>query len=430
MSSASQLPADSASDTRPASAGHQSVDSQWWKSVMSINNRTVATADRKALLDASLFGKRCLITGAEIPSSAIQMVHLIPKSTSDSRLQKLQYAFGTKLNLNEPWNTLFLRSDIHAGFNAAGWALVPVAEETARIVKMLKVEMDYRQEAGIRGPWPDFQSEEWFPAQPNGYKYHFVPLTMEDQRVPILRYDWTKVADGHPTEQAYHSYHPPYTDFPLLTSHVHPYAAIVNAVPKLLAHHFPDEIKPQFAQMLSICEILVDLDDMPGSPVPSTQTHGSDSCWSSSHDNHSDQELDRSDAIWEEQDNGGTLSTPNGSIHVQHNSQKNLPALASTSPMRLGWNTVDEWVSSVKFARQQNELVTPEDDSLEKTQQYAAEVARSPPTYDWHEWTSEYAPWWVILPKGRERKYISSNDWAEIETRLSLTRRIDMNEVL
>ncbi|CAE6434116.1 unnamed protein product, partial [Rhizoctonia solani] len=395
MNSALQSPADSASDTLPASAGHQSVDSQWWRSVMSVNYRTMPTEDRKALLDTSLFGRRCLITGMEVPMSAIDMVHLIPKSTSYGRLEKLQYTFGTKLNLNEPWNILFLRADIHTTFNAAGWALVPVAEETTRIAKMLKAERGYRKEVDIWDPWPDFQSEERFPAQPNGYKYHFVPLTMKDQDVPITRYDWTQVADGHPKEQAHHTYHPPYTDFPLLTSHVHPYAAIVNAVPKLLEYRVPDITEDQFTDLIFIYGVLADL---LGEIPPPPESHVSDTCWSSSHDNHSDQELVRSDAIWEEQDDGddqpasdcgtfqhldtsnagsgGKLPSPNGSIHVQHNSQKNPPVLASNSPMRIGWNTVAEWVSSVKFARQQNEPVTPEDDSSKETQQYAAEVAR------------------------------------------------------
>ncbi|KAG8734703.1 hypothetical protein FRC10_011526, partial [Ceratobasidium sp. 414] len=102
------------------------------------------------------------------------------------KLRQLQYAFGRKMNPNGRWFNLFLRSDMHLAFDAlpSGWALVPTQSVIDQIKQKMEAYQALREHESIKSPWPDFEANI----------------------------------------------------FPSLQSHVHPYAVILNAFPKIRAH--------------------------------------------------------------------------------------------------------------------------------------------------------------------------------------------------
>ncbi|CCO36506.1 hypothetical protein BN14_10643 [Rhizoctonia solani AG-1 IB] len=83
-----------------------------------------------------------------------------------------------------------------------------------------------------------------------------------------------------------------------------------------------------------------------------------------------------------------------------------------------------EWMIEVELARQQSELINPPDEESLHTRMYRSEPPRPPPTKNWHSWTSEFAPWWVVLPEPKDRGVVSSNDWAEIKNFPPLMRKV------
>lgn len=83
------------------------------------------------------------------------------------------------------------------------------------------------------------------------------------------------------------------------------------------------------------------------------------------------------------------------------------------------------WILGVEAARKRSALVNVDNLHLD-LEQYTQEKARAPPTDDWHSWTSEYAPWYVVLPE--DTGVLSSNDWVEVNNYPPLTRALGCNE--
>ncbi|GAB1525325.1 hypothetical protein RhiTH_008483 [Rhizoctonia solani] len=112
---------------------------------------------------------------------------------------------------------------------AGGWVLVPLEADVQQIISKIDALKQDRESRGNCGPWPDFRSREWFPVKKSGYTYKFMPLFVANKDIAIVHYKWDQA------ELRQDLYYPPFSDFPLLKSHVHPYAVIFNAVPKLQA---------------------------------------------------------------------------------------------------------------------------------------------------------------------------------------------------
>ncbi|KAG8749636.1 hypothetical protein FRC11_011132 [Ceratobasidium sp. 423] len=455
------------SDIVISSPGTTYQSTGWWRHAQSVNSRSVTDAERTDVEGVSLFGKQCLITCEKSPACSIQMAHLIAKSSKLYKLVHLQYTFGRKVNPNSRWFNLFLKSDIHIAFDASpsGWALVPVWE----VIEQIKDKIDgyelQRKRDSIHGPWPDFRRSDWFPARRSGYTYQFIPLNYLPEGVTVSRIErW----DGG--EPIYQRHRPPYSNFPILKSHIHPYAAILNAVPKLqqnltrlplvpglwenlpkLLHIYsrltearkdepaaprnqqgatprppPGSATPRSMATRSLTRVPVHPSSQEAPAISTTNTHVD-----STEPNDSDDPLDdfnsEGSLLWSDASSHLSLSTPtpNDSIlsdgEANHTPSPLFATLASTRRQEIA-----EWVVSVDHARQQNELAEPESDNSPGCIRYAAEPARSSPTQDWHSWTSKFAPWWVLLPEPKERGVISSNDWAEIRNRPPLTRRVDL----
>ncbi|QRV97788.1 hypothetical protein RhiJN_25807 [Ceratobasidium sp. AG-Ba] len=267
----------------------------------------------------------------------------------------------------------------------------------------------------------------------------------------------------------------PYGNFPDLRSHVHPYAAIINAVPKLGDNMTRLPSIPEFVNtsyyfdLLHIygrlteayrgeedAEALVSQQHDSSTPPPASNASRSRGTRSSSRiaaaslpQNHPEPSAAHTRVDSTEQDDFDDLldacdcrplnasstastrpslsiSTPDGSVLRDEGPNHTDPPL-TTAHIPCARQDVVGWVAGVEQARQQNYLMDPENDESPEAIKYAEEPARATPTHDWHHWTSEFAPWWMVLPEPPERGIISSNNWTEIRNRPPLTRRLSLD---
>ncbi|ELU40814.1 hypothetical protein AG1IA_05165 [Rhizoctonia solani AG-1 IA] len=438
--------------------GIEDLSVDWWRHAHSVNNATVRAEEYNAVESVSLHGRRCLITGETAPSIAIIIACLIANETKASQLARLQYALGRKINPNSRWFNLFLRSDIHCSFDAtpSGWVLIPIEEDVRRIKGKILTLIDERRRESIDGPWPDFRSPD---------------------KVPIVRRQWQTTTTGHPVRDLHY---PPYPNFPVLCSHVHPYAVILNAVPKIESHmDIPGEVLPITRELFSDLSIIYHalMDAWKEAPPRTDQPEDSAShghptspistrlmiARSSDHsvDHPSIQETSSNptrppanaieESYTDEVDIYDNLSDDSEaescdilnfrdaysrasiSFSIRGDSLHSGSVEPAQSSRSTYYTSLDiperpdfaKWITSVETARQSDPLPEPQTDDSPESLRYRTEPARSPPTHDWHSWTSEFAPWWVVLPKRKNCGALSSNDWVEIRNLPPLTRKMD-----
>lgn len=390
--------------------------------------------------------------------------HLVPRSSEPDTISKLRYAWGRVLFPNDPWNLFYLRSDIHKAFDAGAWALVPEKGLVENIRKAIQAERTHRQKNSITGPWPDLAVANW--SKTDGYDYTFVPLTLEDEDIIITRRD--KPMEDDPERFTLSIHHAPYSNFPPLRCHVHPYAVIKDAYPKLDTHI---DTLPEIIEMMGNLRIIYKAwekveeeaagrlhppstissrttqtgaapggsgagpsasqsEERPGTNNDSTGQGNPTPSGSNSGEQGEDGELFDEDSC----SLFSTLTSEN-SIPCQENTTS-LPAptysftkvqakLAEANQTVRLPKDFPEWILGVEVARQQNQLAEVVDHSpdLEK---YAAEEARAPPTDDWHSWKSEYALWYTPPPKNKGT--FSSNDWVEVKNYPPLARALREDE--
>ncbi|KAF8707669.1 hypothetical protein RHS03_03499, partial [Rhizoctonia solani] len=453
--------------------GIEDLSVDWWRHAHSVNNATVRAEEYNAVESVSLHGRRCLITGETAPSIAIIIasdlaVQVGPPSIRPRSQDKSKQSLVQSLS-----------SDIHCSFDAApsGWVLIPIEEDVRRIKGKILTLIDERRRESIDGPWPDFRSPDWFPARLSGYSYRFVPLLLNTKKVPVVRRQWQTITTGHPVRDLHY---PPYPNFPLLRSHVHPYAVILNAVPKIEGHmEIPGEVLPitreLFSDLSLIYHALMDAwkeapprtdqpEDStshrdPTSPIStrlmiarssdhsvdhlsiqetsSSSTHPPASATEESYtdevdiyDNLSDDSEVESCDILNFRD---AYSRASISFSIRGDSLHSGSVEPAQSSRPTYYTSLDirerpdfaKWITGVETARQSDPLPEPQTDDSPESLSYRTEPARSPPTHDWHSWTSEFAPWWVVLPKRNNCGALSSNDWVEIRNLPPLTRKMD-----
>ncbi|CAE6442909.1 unnamed protein product [Rhizoctonia solani] len=367
----------------------------WWLQATSASHKTVTKADQEALEKASRLGRRCVLTGE---SRSVEMVHLIRKAT---------------------------------------------------------------------------KSGHWFPIRKSGWDYHFLPLALasDGDQCVISR---KKFANDMSSDlNIYDHYLPPYDNLPKLRLHVHPYAVILNAYPKIRKWMederslLPEPVSGYFIQIEFVYTTLTDLfkqhqsSGLSGYLLPSTsggsdanteastpsvrksQRHqpptaapGTRQDMGSSHsgsgaqdsfDDLFDGSKSDSERLWNASDKLSHKSLTASTSNHSHTPPKNIiPAsVFDVSPLALDKAEITGWVAGVAHACGSDAPLEPGVDSSSEMEQYASEPARPPPTLDWHDWKSEFAPWWVLLPKRKERGVLSSNDWVEIRNRPPLTRRLE-----
>ncbi|CAE6447327.1 unnamed protein product [Rhizoctonia solani] len=465
--------ADEIIDSAPQS---QLLSESGWRSAISVSNRSVSRAQYQGLDEVSHLGHRCVLTGE---TRSVQMAHLIPKATKLREIQQLQYAFGRKLDLNCRWFNFYLRADWHDSFDndPCSWALLPEPATIAQIARKIALEKNRRTQNNYHGPWPDFRHPDWFPTTASGYTYHFLPLMLAECKPPI---EIGRRRDANTPEAGdlYDHYLPPYTNFPSLKLHVHPYAVIMNAGPKLSRYNgrferpLPAPFTDKFFEIQYIYEILKNAHESANPSEPSgpsrAPSHDTQPSSASSGPRRSERFQNHSGGAPFPNSNRSSTSsnpqsaapggyadifdvldadmeqardycdlTPCESLSVSTSARSN--DLSSKAPNRgklflhdgrvkFGGKGTALWVVDVESARSQGMLLQPEDDLSPKTVRYAAEPARPPPTLDWHHWASKYALWWAMIPEYSKCGALSCNDWVQIHDLPSLTRRVDDTE--
>ncbi|CAE6536066.1 unnamed protein product [Rhizoctonia solani] len=443
--------------------------SQWWTRASTVSYKSVTDSERNALDQVSLLGRFCVIT---VDPGEVQLAHLIPKATNIIKIRQYQYSFGRKLDLNSRWFTLYLRADWHGMFDKIpnGWALIPTPSLITQIATKMRAEKERRLPLEITGPWPDFRGSDWFPTIKSGYTYHFTPLGLahSGRKAPIVR-----MKDAADPDSGWETYPAPYDTFPLLQLHIHPYAAILNAFPKLEKHltsgkPLPTPANTSYPELKFIHNVLTRAYKEAKAVMPPAQgsRHSSRNSGTGTSTNTSKpSRSSRSHARTKSQrTNQGTSNSGLGSAReggyddlferLDEDAERlydgfdvvsrellsnSTPSHSDVPPKDVNyvpshtpplfaaseWGKVAKWVAGVEYARSHGALLEPQDDSSPEATQYAEELARPPRTLDWHEWTSDFAPWWVLLPERKKRGILSSNDWVVIWNLPSLTGQLD-----
>ncbi|KAG8900585.1 hypothetical protein FRB99_005956 [Tulasnella sp. 403] len=168
-------------------------------------------------------GKRCLITREEYPN--IEKCHLMPDALKSKGpvLTRLEYWFGLEhgsLSVDSTSNMLWLRSDLHHAFDQGDWFFLPTLEVLQSI---------FNYYSRLKKSRPNPFTEQWPHKGSWEYTVHVVP----GQWKPILifrreypTHPMTDLLDHFTVHQH------PYTDFPIIQSHVHPFYVIQNAASK------------------------------------------------------------------------------------------------------------------------------------------------------------------------------------------------------
>ncbi|CAE6433026.1 unnamed protein product [Rhizoctonia solani] len=394
----------------------------WWESAVSVSLHTVSTKQRDALASVSPLGKRCVMTGEEY---SIEMAHLIPRCTRSRKLQKLQYTFGRILDVNSRWFSIYLKSDFHGAFHKSqfSWALIPTPTMITQIANKLRSEKGRRLQFGIQGPWPDYRQRSWFPITAAGFDYQFVALGFARPNSGSI-HRLEELDDPNAPPRATRHFDPPsFEGFPTLRLSAHPYAMVVNAFPKLKKHLKTHQLPPPANSSYEELEFIYDTltnpfeDSEPSTNPLSLNPNGS----SHSTDQSKDSDLS-SDEPEGYDDQYDVLDDTHSNGDVLDMTSHNPLAALTRDYLKALCEVVAKWITDVERARGQSALVEEYDPSPE-TEQYAAEPVRAPPTVDWHDWKSEFASWWLVLPE--ERGVLSSNDRVEIRNLPSLTKRMD-----
>ncbi|CUA73507.1 Bifunctional uridylyltransferase/uridylyl-removing enzyme [Rhizoctonia solani] len=422
----------------------QAPDQNWWESAVSASHCSVITSERDSLTQVSPLGKRCVITGR---AGSVVLTHLIAKCTNAEQIKKYQFTFGHKLDMNSRWFCIYLFLDLHHLFDTRKCALIPTPAVITRIANKLRDEKARRAQLGIQGPWPDYRQAGWFPITKAGIDCHFILLGIHDA---IFRH--RNLDDPSAAPRDFRQFNPPsFEGFPTLRLSAHPYAMILNAAPKLEKYL---KTRPlPFPADSSYEEIRFIYDTLKRPPeIPDTSSDGSTQLEQGpSHGSNAGTESGISDILsrlrpWNKSCNANQ-STSSHQGSTQQDKYNNLVEAVSDGPANTSRNScfsdttpdhlngrvfmdfkhqaVAKWITEVERACGQNVAVGPENHSSPDLERYAAEPARAPPTVDWHDCKSEFAPWWVLLPELEERGVLSSNDWVEIANLPPLTRKLD-----
>ncbi|KAF7343725.1 HNHc domain-containing protein [Mycena sanguinolenta] len=181
-------------------------------------------------------GRKCILTHETTPHVAIDVAHLLPRSTCATDLEKLELAFGLRyrqMHIDTTGNLEHIRCDLRRSFDHGGWFLLP----ELRVIKEI-VEFTNARDGRTY--------KEVFPAA-EFFKYRLVPLGLIADNIGIWRRK-SLPSDTPDTSSpkrvrpppAYDQIYPirlyPEPDFeslPILESRANPFFVIANAGPKL-----------------------------------------------------------------------------------------------------------------------------------------------------------------------------------------------------
>ncbi|CEL62175.1 hypothetical protein RSOLAG1IB_12511 [Rhizoctonia solani AG-1 IB] len=254
----------------------------------------------------------------------------------------------------------------------------------------------------------------------------------QDFRVLILRCLWETSPNQVPSYELHYN---PYSNFPVLRSHVHPYTVILNAVPKIEKHlQIPADIDDATRRLYGDPPIIYNAltNAREAAPKPPRPRHGAShgspfgltttrstatrsSGRTPSHlsppgtpnssfnrsptensepsnlkepdtfDDQSDDFEGYSNDIFEDPGPNSHPPLPISNSNDSMHSSEPMGPVSSTFQVPLGLlrrQSLDEWVAGVKNARRCNELDEPETERSSESSCYGTEPARPPPTND------------------------------------------------
>ncbi|KAG2011149.1 hypothetical protein CC2G_011298 [Coprinopsis cinerea AmutBmut pab1-1] len=183
---------------------------------------------QRALADDPNNG-RCLIqNNVDNCPDPVLPCYVVPKETEKDHRQMTAIEYNLKyqhltLNLDTRRNVFFVSAELRELFIAGKWGLLPEKSILDR----------YHDDYGIALPrrgFPKFEEKV--------FKYTIIPLTPVDEQFPIpsiLRYPNPSSSSSESTPTAYTF---PFTDFPIVTSHIHPNFAVLHLGRHITKLHF------------------------------------------------------------------------------------------------------------------------------------------------------------------------------------------------
>ncbi|PPQ76813.1 hypothetical protein CVT24_011656 [Panaeolus cyanescens] len=217
---------------------------------------TLAAIQRAETADPN--GRRCLIENRS-RCCAIEVAHVMGRTNAyDSRqIGALEWSWKKEkhtLNLDTRRNVFFCGASLHQLYKERKWALLP---EPSDVEQYFGWAMPFGRNQFPINNEPTFQ-------------YTFLPLQdMED--VYLTRQRDLDPSDSHGQQKpVVDIYHYPFTDFPKITSHVHPTFAIIHLGSIVSSETFNYEIRMSLYQKYPFLEMLCDLHDKWIGFLPST----------------------------------------------------------------------------------------------------------------------------------------------------------------
>ncbi|KIL59203.1 hypothetical protein M378DRAFT_27122 [Amanita muscaria Koide BX008] len=182
---------------------------------------------------------RCLITFEKTLAASQQAAYIVARNTKPTDLTKIEKMWKIpSLNLDSTKNLVTLRADWHLSYDNDDWAFVP-AEDILR--KILKYKA-----SSFNMPYLGFKSQEL-------QDYVFVPLRIlrrhyifrqmkEFKEDDESEYEYDEQYEGEDEQHIENGevtvHKKPFSWFPVLQHHAHPFFVIYNALPKLRKHKY------------------------------------------------------------------------------------------------------------------------------------------------------------------------------------------------
>ncbi|KAF4583537.1 hypothetical protein EYR38_002289 [Pleurotus pulmonarius] len=196
----------------------------------------------------------------------------------------------------------------------------------------------------------------------------------------------------------YRIFAPPYTDFPLIESRVHPFFAILNAGEKLLNISNPNRLGPQVQLVLDLFHRW----NRPLAPLVYAIGDGRDS---GEHDDG--QTSNEEQASFRDED---TQDSPGGTPSYDSSSNVPEPPTMGEDAVPSPTSKVIDWLTNTNFvAASQEESADMEDTNLEE---YRKEPSQQAELFQWEEWATSPPVMPELLTDYYDNSQLSSYHWA------------------
>ncbi|KAG1853485.1 hypothetical protein DFJ58DRAFT_914230 [Suillus subalutaceus] len=179
-------------------------------------------------------GPICLVTGISDPI-VMQMAYVIPRRTKGNMLTLYEYCLGLEfktLHVDSRTNLFPLNPSWHTLFDKKTWLLLPDAATMRDVHNHVKAVIEWRQSLNskviipLRSQWPSNTKTQ----------YSFISISCTAYSISLKK-------DGD-----FFTYQHPFSNFPLLESHILPPYAVINAAQKLSRNQIDGIVRDRHAE--------------------------------------------------------------------------------------------------------------------------------------------------------------------------------------